>query len=353
MTGLFAAVALDYLNAGWSPIPVWYPGGTKAPLVGRAGDGKQWIGRTGNRPTEADIQRWVKKYPRCRAVGLRLPDDIVGIDLDLYDGKVGQYTIAKLQRLWGKLGETVMSTARADGSCVRLYRLPLGVSSDNFTDPVLRDRDGVKVSGGVEVLRAQCRFLTVWPSVHPKVKTRYQWYWPDFTPFGDGTIPEASDVTELLPAGWCEGLAAGRTFEGERQRIQLAGDPGSWLRERPRGGGEPCAAMGRLLDRHRADIEAAGLLGGLHDATRIAIWQVVGNACEGCRGAYTAAVDLFDAFEGAMAERRNRRGSRAMGRRETLLEFKRLLIEAIEKQCAQHNLSNDDPCDLEGIKVGK
>lgn len=342
---LYATAAPTYLERGWAPLPIWFPNGTKTLMVGARNDGKSWTGNTDNWPDLFDIRRWAKRYPRCPGIGLRLARDMIGIDIDLYQG-AGAFTIAKLQKLWGRLPDTWLSTARSDGSGIRLFRLPPGVDSQRFRDPELFDRaTHKKVSGGVEVVRWGHRYCMAWPSVHPKpdVNRPYRW-WRGGECYAElEALPWAASVDTYLPDGWCEGLAVreARSYG----RAAFDGDAYAWLRERVDGEGEPCEAMRLVVATAVTAVEAAGRLGGAHDACRDGLLRIVGNAVEGCAGAFTAVTELADAWNAAM-RLRERRGSGTRTPAEADREFNNELYGAIRRKLADGNPREVDSCSL-------
>lgn len=170
MTGPYALAALDYLDAGWFPLPLGGPKG-KTPLVsGRHGDNPL--------PTRAEVEDWMERYPDAN-IGLRLPEGVVGIDVDCYDAKPGARTVAEREAEWGALPPAWISTARSDGSGIRLFAVPAGL-----------DWPG-KLGPGVEIIHCRNRFVAAAPSIHHTGK-RYRWLSPEGGVF-EG-IPEVGDI---------------------------------------------------------------------------------------------------------------------------------------------------------------
>ncbi|MDX3666958.1 bifunctional DNA primase/polymerase [Streptomyces europaeiscabiei] len=174
-----------YADAGWNGvIPIKRKEKSPCDTDMSGEHGEQWT------PAMA-----VKKAFHFRAanIALRLDRDMVGIDVDDYDGKNGAATLTDLESRWGKLPETVYSTSRGAGpSGIRLYR---------------RRSEGkcqTKFEPGIEIVQWHHRFVMCWPSVHPDSRETYQWYAADGSPL-DG-VPVKDDIPYLSEA-WEKGLA--------------------------------------------------------------------------------------------------------------------------------------------------
>jgi hypothetical protein len=91
----YGTVAPIYLEAGWlSPLPV--PHGQKTPVPS---------GRTGHKgetPTLDRIQQWMCDRPSDN-LAIRMPSDVIGIDVDAYKGKKGAQTLAEGEKRYGRL----------------------------------------------------------------------------------------------------------------------------------------------------------------------------------------------------------------------------------------------------------
>lgn len=172
-----AEAARMYARAGWSPIPV---AATKEPAASGVS------GYRGKYLTEADLGR----YRWDVNIGLRLPPDVVGVDLDVYYG--GNEGLAELEAKYGTLPRTVRSTSRTDGSGIALYRVPNGTTLQT------------KPARGVDMIQWFHRHATVWPSRHPETGRVYRWLDLLDEPV-DGPLP--IDEMPELPWSWVAGLA--------------------------------------------------------------------------------------------------------------------------------------------------
>ncbi|QNJ90734.1 bifunctional DNA primase/polymerase [Mycolicibacterium fluoranthenivorans] len=187
----YAAAAQAYWESGWRGV-LPLKRGTKSPPP----DG--FTGHLGADPSYPDVLQWAELYPDGN-VALRLPDGVIGIDVDAYGGKTGAETLTEAVRRWGPLPDGPRSSSRADDpvSGIRLFRVPAGtrlVTMLGFPELGF---------GGVEIIQRHHRYAVCWPSVHPDTGQNYQWYGPD------GTVidPPAVDGLPDLPPAWLAGMA--------------------------------------------------------------------------------------------------------------------------------------------------
>jgi hypothetical protein len=183
MSGPYGAAAVLYFEAGW-PGPIPLPEREKWPPE------KGCTGADGLWPSRADIQTWLDNGKASGNIALRLPDDVIGVDVDMYDGKQGRATLADLEAKWGPLPDTWVSTSREDGSGIRLYRVPAGMKwpSSAGTD--------------IEIIQYGHRYAMVWPSVHPNGGT---YRWTTLDGIASDSVPKREAITDL-PRRWVDGL---------------------------------------------------------------------------------------------------------------------------------------------------
>lgn len=163
----FASAVTSYLDAGWTcvfPVPVAdkYP-----PPVGVTGaDGRD--------PDRAQIDAWIRTHGSW-SIAIRLPDGVIGIDVDQYDKvksdgsvvkKRGAEQLTALEEKLGPLPPTWISTARQPPSGVRLYRVPEGSYRTSLGD-------------SIEVIQRHHRYIVVAPSWHAGAEAPYRWWSPD------------------------------------------------------------------------------------------------------------------------------------------------------------------------------
>jgi hypothetical protein len=142
----FADAAHAYLDAGWWPIYVADEGG-------KAGIPSGFTGTNGRRVTRDDVRRWVSERPGAN-IALRLPPDIVAVDVDAYDDKPGADTLAELEARLGALPGTWVATARSLPAGKLLFRVPAGTRLRSTMGP------------GIDVCQHHHRYVVVAPSVH-------------------------------------------------------------------------------------------------------------------------------------------------------------------------------------------
>lgn len=182
--GIYAGAALEYVSRGWDA-PLLLPAGEKSPPP------EGYTGNHGRVPDSDQIHEWIKRCPDGN-IALRLPSDIVGIDVDVYRGGAGG--LAELEEAYGPLPATTACSARTDGSGIRLFRVPSGTHLAGNPAP------------GVETVQHHHRYVVAPPSLHPQVGRNYRWF---DTATGDNVaIPRAEELPGL-PEAWVEGLATG------------------------------------------------------------------------------------------------------------------------------------------------
>ena len=170
--------AVLYHHRGWPTLELPYH--TKGPPPeGRTGyDGVDM--------TEADVltATWTGN------IGLRMPPDVIGLDVDAYRGGVD--SLNDLVRRLGALPKTWIShNGRNDGSGIRFYRVP-------------GDLVWVTSLPGVDIIQRGHRYAAVWPSVHPDGRL-YGWW--DQTIGGPAEVVPYVDDLPDLPLAWVTELS--------------------------------------------------------------------------------------------------------------------------------------------------
>lgn len=243
----YADFAGDYRERGWTPLPI--EPGTKGPPA------KHWTGYEGVRPSGADYWDWEQNKPN-HGVALRMPDTVVGIDIDHYEknGKLkrGGDTLAHAESLWGPLPDTYVSSARMDCvSGIRYFRVPAGtrcVSLLRFPELEL---------GDIEIIQWGHRYAVVEPSLNPDAAGA-PYKWMHTLDWCYTEIPNIEHLPEL-PAAWLEGLKV------DEARLELDGvqvDAEAILSSFPEGEMEfP------VIDRLDKGIRDIGLGVSRHDVT--------------------------------------------------------------------------------------
>lgn len=222
----YQQAAAHLVLAGWWPLPLPYREKTPPP------DG--FTGHDGRDPTPAEISAWLAAPDPRRVgnVGVRIPPDVVGIDVDGYDDKPGAATLAQLEAKLGPLPPTVIITSRSDGvSGIRLFRLPDGVDQSTF-------RTGWP---GIELCRYGHRYVVAPPSIHPKTGSAYRCFDPA-TGEVLATLPPKADLP-VLPEAWAAACAKPQRPE-RTTRLAPAGLPVAPGTPDPYA---PCKAMSNAL----------------------------------------------------------------------------------------------------------
>lgn len=180
---VYPRVAATYHRLGWTPLPL--------PREAKKDPPAGYTGYNGRTATWADIQRWMAE-PRYGNIALRLPDGVIGLDVDTYGQKNGAASLTDLENRFGRLPATYSSTSRGPGpSRILFYRVPVGTRL--LANP----------APDIETIQHHHRYAVVWPSLHPDHGGMYQWY-DDALEALDG--PPAIDMLTELPWTWWDGL---------------------------------------------------------------------------------------------------------------------------------------------------
>ena len=251
--GPYARSARLYLEKGWYPLPV-LDGGKGLVPTGLTGYNAKKV-------TDEDIARWVNEQGLGGSnVCLRLFYE-VGIDIDSYDPtKQAREAWDGLCRRHGEPPPTVRVSARFgegyDGLAgIRIYRLPR-----EYWRRVEQRVWNSQLGSGIDLIRLGHRQVVVWPSVHPKLGTTYQWMDERTGEIHDGPLPPADTLPEL-PDMWIDQVLMkkdGRAKDnrGTRANLSARGSEGSiyWT------AGKPCGAVQACLGKAQRELE-----NGRHD----------------------------------------------------------------------------------------
>lgn len=258
----YAAAYNDYWTAGWRGVLPLPERRKTFPPTGYTGYADKW-------PSYADCHTWASDG--IHNIALRLPPDIIGVDVDAYGDKPGAATLADLVDKYGPLPPTWLSTSRDDGiSGIRLYRIPPGT--------VLPTK-----LPGIEFVQFHHRYVVAWPSQHPDTGREYRWI-DEHDPTATGGVPNPSLLPEL-PAAWIDGLSveAAQHTKTDLDDTQTA----AIVLALPKG--EPCQHI-------RAGAGKAVEGGDRHDSYNEAVLAVVGAGRRGCPGAQGVLARLRQTF---------------------------------------------------------
>ena len=264
MLPVYASAAALYHQAGWpAVIPVPHQGKTPPP--------EGFTGEAGRDTTPDDIARWASNGRADSSIALRMPDGVIGLDVDQYvkgtRQKVGAETLAACEARWGLLPPTWSSTARGAGqpSRISFYRVPAG-------------RYRTVIQPDIEIIQRHHRYAVVWPSVHEDTGTTYEWYTPNGR-LAD-RLPSPQDLAEL-PAAWLAGLREGATEAGPVSAPHAAGEAllaRLSLDMRP-----SCSELTDAAHRTLVEVAAADH-GTRHDAMAARVHRYVMSAAHGHAG---------------------------------------------------------------------
>jgi hypothetical protein len=159
-------VARESKANGWPVIPLAYrdKGHIPARVTGYHGRDLGW----GQLRLFIEHGFWTGKgadrqHHDCGGLAFRMPPGVIGIDVDAYKPE-GMRTLRELERQYGPLPSTYMSTSRDDGrSGIWFYRVPVGVAY------------AANPGDGIEVIQRHHRYAIVYPSIHEKTGEPYQW----------------------------------------------------------------------------------------------------------------------------------------------------------------------------------
>lgn len=314
----YADHVLAYAEAGW-PCILPVPPATKTPPP---------VGFTGAEGRDTDPLTLVQlagDMPH-HSIALRMPDGVIGIDVDQYvkhgTQKHGAETLAAFVERWGPLPATWTSTAREpDGpSRIHLFRVPAQRYGTKL---------GTGATGDIEIIQRHHRYAVVWPSPHESGGI-YTWYAPTGRP--SARPPRPQELAEL-PAAWVEGLAAtaataaaasSDVYSGEALLAQLRDD---WRTECA----EVTSARLTALDSlSRADS------GSRHDAMTERTHHLVQLAASGHTGVAHALLAVAEAWSGITAGE------------DRADELARALLSSARKAVTTHGAvqAPRDPCSL-------
>jgi P4 family phage/plasmid primase-like protien len=192
----YRQAASSYRQQGWNGV---------LPIKGKKRDlPAGFTGRQGKYPTDTQVTAWVS-HRGSDNIALRLPPDVIGLDIDAHNGRNGLRTIEAFERSLGKLPPTFKSSARDDGSGILFFRL--SQDHDTLSQRYVSD---LGTDSGVEIIRYGHRFAVVWPSIHPgnhpedeATGRQYVWRTPDEELM---SRPPSPEDLPLLPQPWVHGL---------------------------------------------------------------------------------------------------------------------------------------------------
>jgi hypothetical protein len=179
-------VAIRYHQAGWHPVPL--------PRLAKYPPPNGLTGESGIDLTAPEVAT----TPWDGNIGLRMPPDVIGLDIDAYGGKPGLVTFREMIGRLGPLPNTrITHSGRNDNSGIRFYRVPVGHWLTKLP--------------GIEIIQRSHRYAMVWPSTHPDGRQYGWWDQAEGGPTED--VPLVEDLPEL-PWPWIEELSRSERDDG-------------------------------------------------------------------------------------------------------------------------------------------
>jgi AAA domain len=318
---IYARGAPVYREAGWRGVLPLPPGQKSPPPKG-------YIGHDGRWPTDGQIDDWTADKPPDSNLMLRVEYGIIGIDVDAYEGKTGGLTLKHAEAIWGPLPPTYRSSSRADDevSGIRLFRAP----AEMFFQSAIHFKD--QGLAGIEIIQPHLRYVTAWPSIHPKTGQQYRWWGPDGVQLTEGQVPRPQDMAEL-PQPWIDALSKdalrGEVFDGLAPNRPIACD--AVVDEaiyqhltQMADNGEPDAVVAEKLRKAHQELTSGA--GSRYDQTRDNVLGLMRMHEFGRVGVPAAMADLFRAYVLEVTDSRPRQVAEAEFRRFT--EGAALLVAA-------------------------
>lgn len=216
----YGVAAETYWQAGWRGVLPLKRGSKWPPPKG-------FTGYDGAEPSYADILQWSELYADGNLC-LRLPDGVIGIDVDAYGAKTGAAAFAEAVRRWGPLPDGPQSSSRESDlvSGLRLFRVPPGTLLETV---IVFPEMSI---GDIEVIQRHHRYVVCWPSLHPEGRD-YWWRNSQGQLLG---VPGLEDIP-WLPQPWIDGLkltprSLDVSAEFDIRRALTAGEPSALVQAR-------------------------------------------------------------------------------------------------------------------------
>lgn len=274
--GPYAQAFESYINAGWRGVLHLPPRKKKSPPDGYTGNHGVW-------PSVPDMYAWAEGPQGAGNICLRLPADVLGIDVDDYGKKQGGATLDQLIEQLGDLPKTWRSGSRDGRSGIALYRIPEGLAWPSVAGP------------DIEIIRYGHRYAVVWPSIHPDTGGTYRWTNPDGQV--SLSIPRANDLPDL-PESWLMHLTGGAAADDTPRANLTTEQTQAWLKSTP--DGPPCPRV----EEATADIVAKLRTGASrHDTQLVGVNRLLWLGGAGHPGVSEAIETVRQAFREAATDR--------------------------------------------------
>jgi len=309
----YAAWATAYWELGWRGV-LPLPAGQKSPPP------EGWTGADAPMPSYADVLEWVDMHPGAN-LGIRLPQNVIGLDVDHYGGKRGGDVLAEAEGKWGALPATWTSSARTDGiSGIRLFLVPEGL------------RWPGEIGKAVEVIQWRHRYFVAPPSLHPE---GMRYCWAAFDGERDA-MPPRVHALPWLPEPWVAALTRGELAQDFGKLTVPRSVASAWLASMP--AGPICRSVNHGLQRARTQLTGGDT--SRHDAALRGVMHLTRLASEGHRGVQAALAELGRTWEGVVTGDGSRTAQGAAG------EWERMTSGAvgIALSAPRRGPTDVDPC---------
>lgn len=309
----YGDAANAYYTAGWRGVLPLPAAAKTPPPGGYTGAGGAW-------PSGADVWTWAEDHATGN-IALRLPPNVIGLDVDAYDGKQGAATLDNAITKWGPLPATWRATSRSDPrSGIYLYRVPPGLAWPGELGPA------------VEIIQTRHRYAVAPPSLHPTGRP-YRWHTPEgHITLDAADVPALNDLPEL-PQPWVDALTGGRLAVDIAKAAVDDTAHAAWLGQ-DKHVGAPCGIVRTTLARALDELNAPA--GSRHDATLRVVMHLARLSTEGHTGCGIALDAVCTAFTDAVSPDRGVPAATA--------EWSRIYDGALAVIAADGQLA---PCDLD------
>lgn len=327
-----------YIDAGWlAPLPVDFPNGSPVPRGYTGGKNARAFP-----PSAEKVADWRTGLGHMN-IGLWLPRDVIGIDVDAYDDRGGDRTLNWLMysHVHKSFPRTWSSTSRGPGpSRIYFFRVPSDVA------------DWTSHKSGIDIIRFGHRFARVWPSIKQDKDMsvrgqEYRWYDPSGYVVPPGVVPIVDVDLPLLDSDWIQAFRKQRVYTGRSSRSSKAVGAGNGMVDEngdsvgygPALSGEQidewtarlhvheiednmCAVMQHVLAHYMNGMRGRS---GRHDTAKDGVWALLSEGVAGHVGAVAAVDTLGEEFISVVVGDHTRTPHTAAG------EWARLVIGAVER----------------------
>jgi hypothetical protein len=316
-----------YSELGWRGVLPLKPGTKYPPPSGFTGAGKP-------DPTREQLDSWAQSTTyRGGGLCLRLPDGVIGVDVDAYGAKTGAATVEEAEKRWGLLPPTVRSTSRDDGvSGIRLYKIPPGTKLVG----------GIKFAelgiGDIDIIQSHHRYLVCAPSIHPEGRP-YKWF--DEQTGDEVALPPSPEELPELPSAWMEASRADAAHSGTGPKPNAGAGSRSVVREpsydvtEAMTGGPPSPKVATRMTQALHDLQLGV---SRHDTMLSHVLALLRFGKNGQAGVELALRTLYRAFVDVVGQDRPR------GEVEAGAEFARMVANA------NRVLAEPDSADTEQVE---